>query len=52
MTEQEIEQNIQKISDYYGLDNQINKTIEECAELIRALAKLECSEKIDFFRNY
>lgn len=47
MTEQEIEKNIQKISDYYGLENQINKTIEECAELIRALAKLECSEKMN-----
>ena len=32
MTKQEIEQNIQKIADYYGLDNQLNKTIEECAD--------------------
>ncbi len=44
MTEQEIEQNIQKIADYYGLDNQLNKTIEECAELIQALVKLESRE--------
>ncbi len=44
MTKQEIEQNIQKIADYYGLDNQLNKTIEECAELIQALAKLESRE--------
>ncbi len=32
MTKQEIEQNIQKIADYYGLDNQTDKTIEECAD--------------------
>ena len=44
MTKQETEQNIQKIADYYGLDNQIDKTIEECAELIQALAKLESRE--------
>lgn len=44
MTKQEIEQNIQKIADYYGLDNQLNKTIEECAELIQALVKLESRE--------
>ena len=44
MTEQEIEQNIQKIADNYGLDNQLNKTIEECAELIQALVKLESRE--------
>ena len=30
--------------DYYGLDNQLNKTIEECAELIQALVKLESRE--------
>ena len=44
MTKQEIEQNIQKIADYYGLDNQTDKTIEECAELIQALVKLESRE--------
>ena len=38
------EQNIQKIADYYGLDNQTDKTIEECAELIQALVKLESRE--------
>ena len=32
MTGQEIEQNIQKIADNYGLDNQLNKTIEECTD--------------------
>ena len=40
----QIEQYIQKIADYYGLDNQLDKTIEECAELIQALAKLESRE--------
>jgi len=44
MTKQEIEQYIQKIANYYGLDNQTDKTIEECAELIQALAKLESRE--------
>lgn len=44
MTKQETEQYIQKIANYYGLDNQLNKTIEECAELIQALAKLESRE--------
>lgn len=38
------EQYIQKIADYYGLDSQTDKTIEECAELIQALAKLESRE--------
>lgn len=38
------EQYIQKIADYYGLDNQTDKTIEECAELIQALVKLESRE--------
>ena len=38
------EQYIQKIAEYYGLDNQLNKTIEECAELIQALVKLESRE--------
>ena len=38
------EQNIQKIADYYGLDSQTDKTIEECAELIQALVKLESRE--------
>ncbi len=37
-------QYIQKIADYYGLDNQTDKTIEECAELIQALVKLESRE--------
>ena len=41
---EQTEQNIQKIADYYGLDNQLNKTIEECAELIQALVKLESRE--------
>lgn len=44
MTKREIEQYIQKIADNYGLDNQLNKTIEECAELIQSLAKLESRE--------
>lgn len=44
MTKQETEQYIQKIANYYGLDNQLNKTIEECAELIQALVKLESRE--------
>ncbi len=44
MTKQEIEQYIQKIANYYGLDNQTDKIIEECAELIQALAKLESRE--------
>lgn len=38
------EQYIQKIADYYGLDSQTDKTIEECAELIQALVKLESRE--------
>ena len=41
---EQIKQDIQKIADYYGLDNQTDKTIEECAELIQALAKLESRE--------
>lgn len=41
---EQTEQYIQKIAEYYGLDNQLNKTIEECAELIQALVKLESRE--------
>ena len=41
---EQTEQYIQKIAEYYGLDSQTDKTIEECAELIQALAKLESRE--------
>ncbi len=34
---EQTEQYIQKIAEYYGLDSQTDKTIEECAELIQAL---------------
>lgn len=40
---EDLEQYIQRIAYYYGLDNQIDKTIEECTELIQALSK--CKEK-------
>lgn len=36
----EIIKNIRIIADYYGFDKQSNQTIEECGELIQALAKL------------
>lgn len=39
--QQEIEDGIEEIADYYGIDNQIDKTIEECAGLIQALSKLK-----------
>lgn len=35
----EIIKNTFTIADYYGLDKQCNQTIEECGELIQALAK-------------
>ena len=35
----EIIKNTFRIADYYGLDKQCNQTIEECGELIQALAK-------------
>lgn len=46
MIKQQVEENIQKIADYYGCDNQTNKTIEECAEVIQALVKLKYSEEM------
>lgn len=30
-----------KIARYYGLNSQVSKTIEECAELIQAIAKID-----------
>ena len=36
----EIIKNIRIIADYYGFDKQSNQAIEECGELIQALAKL------------
>lgn len=41
MTEQEIQQNIQKIARHYGLEHQREKTIEECLELIQAIEKYQ-----------
>ena len=42
--QQEIEDSIEEIADYYGTDNQIDKIIEECAGLIQALSKLKNRE--------
>lgn len=44
LIEQQKELNVTEIADYYKVDNQIDKTIEECAELIQALSKLKNSE--------
>lgn len=47
----EYEQDIQKLADYYGFDNQSDKTIEECAELIQAIEKYKENERNNYMNE-
>ena len=49
--QQKIAEGIEKIADYYGADHQMDKTIEECAELIQAIAKLKCNDDINILED-
>lgn len=47
-----IEEKLVEIARYYGFDSQLNKTIEECGELIKAISKYKGSRfKSEYLDN-